>query len=287
MNAQLNQAATANIDAHAAINSLLEQALANISNPIDRALAREAAPVFIPASKAKYIVLDIETGDAPEDAIAAAGENWKAPANVKDPAKIEARQIKAADKIRDKGALLDASPILCAVLVTDSRGLVFDGTGASHGVESFHTTHAKDERGMLLNLRAFLDSHASPETVIVGHRVKKFDLPKLRNAYLRHKLRLPEILKPRGRNELRAEIIDTAELFHYFSMEHADNLFVSLDTVCTTLGIPRPKSVISGADVPKLHRAGRDVEILTYCAIDTAATAQAYLLMTGQAEDLQ
>lgn len=276
MNAVQTQQPSAALHASSIKNALLQQAA-----------SAEQAPVFVPASKSKYVVLDIETGDAPDDAIAAAVENWKPPANIKDAAKIEARQAEAADKIKEKGALLDASPILCAVLVTDAHGFVFDGMGASAGVDSFNTIHALDERGLLLNLRGFLDNLTGPETVIVGHRVKKFDLPKLRNAYLRHKLRLPEILKPRGRDELRAEVIDTAELFRYFSMEYADALFVSLDTVCATLGIPRPKSVISGADVPMLHRAGRDIEILTYCAIDTAATAQAYLLMTGQAGELQ
>jgi hypothetical protein len=39
-----------------------------------------------------FIVLDLETGDAPPEAVAAALDGWKAPANIKDPEKIEVRR---------------------------------------------------------------------------------------------------------------------------------------------------------------------------------------------------
>ena len=65
-------------------------------------------------------------------------------------------------------------------------------------------------------------------------------------------------------------------------MELADERYVSLDAVARALGIPTPKQVISGEDVPRLHRDGMIAEIITYCAIDVATTESAYLLMTGQ-----
>jgi hypothetical protein len=108
----------------------------------------------------------------------------------------------------------------------------------------------------------------------------------LRNAYIRHGLKLPEILKPRLRDEMTAETVDTMSLFKAFSMEHRDDFMISLDAVAVGLGIERPKQIIDGAQVPKLHREGRYESILIYCAIDTATTARAWQLMSGNAPDL-
>jgi hypothetical protein len=54
---------------------------------------------------------------------------------------------------------------------------------------------------------------------------------------------------------------------------------VSLDTVAAAFQIPRPKAVISGAEVPELARAGRFAEIWIYCCVDVDTTAEIYRLM--------
>jgi hypothetical protein len=246
-----------------------------------------AAPVIALQQPAAWLVLDLETGDAPDEAVTAALGAWKPPANVKDPEKIEARRLEAMEKIRERAALLDASPILCVALKTDRLNIVLNGmNGDLPAIEGCDVWPCQNEHGLLLALRVLLDENTNPQTVIVGHNVRNFDLPKLRQAFIRHGLKLPEILKPRLRDEERAEIVDTAHLFKSFSMEHRDDFCSSLDTVAATLGIPRPKDVISGADVPRLHRAGEYTAILTYCAVDCACTARAYQLMTSAAPDL-
>jgi hypothetical protein len=291
-----------------------------------------AAPVIALQQPAAWLVFDLETGDAPEEAVTAALEAWKPgpaaktaeeinaeadhaattwtpPSNIKDPAKIEERRNSALEKIetdrvaalvkieerraeatariREKAALLDASPILCVALKTDRLNIVLNGMNSDPpAIEGCDVWPCQNERGLLLALRVLLDENTTPQTVIVGHNVRNFDLPKLRQAFIRHGLKLPEILKPRLRDEERAEVVDTAFLFKSFSMEHRDDFCSSLDTVAATLGIPRPKGVISGADVPRLHRAGEYAAILTYCAVDCACTARAYQLMTSTAPDL-
>jgi hypothetical protein len=236
-----------------------------------------------------YFVLDIETGNAPAEAVQAAVEKWKAPGNIKDIDKIAARKLEAAAKIGDKAALLDASPILCIALKSETSAIVLNGMdGTVPEIPGVNVWPCLNERGMLIALRAWLDDKAGPETQIIGHNIRAFDLPKIRNAFVRHKLRLPQILAPQIQDGDRtANVIDTASLFKAFSMEHRDYFCTGLDTVATTLGIERPKTVVSGADVPKMHEAGQVAEILTYCAIDTICTERAYLLMTGQAGDLQ
>ena len=282
-------------------------------------------------SPADYLVMDIETGDAHESAIATATEawrpgpsaksvddinaeadkareEWRAPSNVKDPAKIEERRLATLEKIehertvavakiqerqaeamariRERSALLDSAPILCVGAKTQHASVEFNAMdNVSHDVGDVAVFSCGCEKAMLLELRSWLDMNTDCETVIVGQNIKGFDLPKLRNAYIRHRLALPAIFAPRLMgNEPPA--VDTAQLFRSYSVEHRDDFCPNLDVVCAGLGIPKPKSLVSGADVPRMHREGRHHEILMYNAIDVAATARAYMLMTGLAEDL-
>ncbi len=75
---------------------------------------------------ARYVVLDLETSDAPEDAIQAAVSAWKAPSNWK-PETVVAKRAEAAEKIREKAALLDASPIVCVGVRCDREAVMFSG----------------------------------------------------------------------------------------------------------------------------------------------------------------
>lgn len=227
-----------------------------------------------------WIVIDLETGDAPEEAIQAAIERWKAPANWK-PETVSKNRAEYAAKARDKAALLDASTILCVGLRSPQGGVMLSGMGVGHldtipgwiGVLEY-----QDEAGLLAGLRAVLDATTDAATVLVGHNIRGFDAPKLRGAYVRHRLPLPRCLRP-VEGGPGQPLTDTMRLFGHFSMEYRDAPFVGLDTVCRAFGIPRPKSVVSGAEVPEMHRDGRFAEILTYCAIDVDATAEVYRRM--------
>lgn len=294
---------------------------------------QQAAPVFTLAAPAAYVVLDLETADAPEESIAAAIEAWKPPstaktaeeidaeaeraaatwtppANIKDPAKIEERReaalarieadrlaalekveerrAEAVARIREKAALLDASPIVCVGVQTDREAAEFNGMdGTAFDIGGVPAIPCGNERGLLVKMRDWLDARTGPRTVVVGHNIRGFDLPKLRNAFMRHSLRLPAIFAPRIlEGDQVASVVDTMKLFTAFSMEHRDDFMVSLEVVAAGLGIPRPKAVINGSDVPRLYRAGEFASILTYCAVDVACTTRAYLLMTGQAGEL-
>lgn len=246
------------------------------------------APAVAAAPAAAYLVLDLETGDAPAESVEAAIAAWKAPSNIKDLDKIEARRQEAAARFAERAALLDDSPILCVAIQTDTLRLIFNGmTAELYPITDWSVIPCGNEGILLRALRNFLDCGTSPDTVIVGHNLRAFDLPKLRHAYIRHGLRLPELLKPRLRDEDKAETVDTATLFKAFSMEHRDDFCPALDTVAATLRIPRPKQYMSGADCPRLYREGEIQTVLTYCAVDVATTARAYQLMTAAAPDLE
>lgn len=235
-------------------------------------------------SFADWIVLDLETGNAPDEGVEKALANWKPPANFKDPEKIEAKRQEAADAIREKAALLDASPVLCVAVVTPETRIVFNGmdTATDH-IPGWRVVLADGERGMLIALRTWLDASTCPDTVLAGHNVRGFDLPKLRHAYLRHRLRLPGILQPAYGDAAGVTVIDTMHLFKSFSMEHRDAYGVSLATVAESLGLTCHKEMLNGAAVPKLHAAGEFLPILQYCALDTLLTANVFQLLTGLA----
>jgi len=236
-----------------------------------------------------WLCLDLETCDAPQDAIESAIKAWKPPGNVKDPDKIETRRQEAAERIREKAALLDASPIICIAIITDQESrMVLNGMDAQHHpIDGWNVIPCGDEAGLLQILRDWLNTMTGPDTTIVGHNHRGFDIPKVRQAYIRHELKLPEILRPRMDDDLKVRTVDTMRLVQSFSMENRDERYISLDTVATVLSIHRPKQVISGADVPGLYRQRQYQAICTYCAIDCTTTARAYMLMSGQAPDLK
>lgn len=231
---------------------------------------------------ARFLALDIETGNAPIEAVEAAIENLKPPANIKDPEKIATKMAEMAQKRAERAALLDASPILCIACKTDTGGVIFDSMGAT-GLEihNWQVITSDNEKSMLIEFRTWADATVTPDTIIAGHNCVGFDLPKIRNAYIRHRLQLPLFLGLALRNDAACEIIDTMKIGKSFTMQHRDNLFISLDTLADILSIERPKQAMTGAQVPAAYERGEFAPILIYCAIDTETTAQAFQLMTG------
>lgn len=235
---------------------------------------------------ADYAVLDLETGDAPPAEVDSAISAWKPPKHWK-PETVEVKRAERAETLNGKAALLDASPILCVALKTERMAVVLNGMEVSSPeIPGWLCLPCGDEKGLLVALRSVLEGVANPDTILVGHNLLGFDLPKLRNAYLRHRLFLPAVLRPLD-GAGRQPVFDSMREIRAFSMENSEERFISLETVARVLGIPQPKQVISGAEVPRLHREGEYAAILAYCALDVATTERAFLLMTGEAADLE
>lgn len=231
---------------------------------------------------ADCVVFDLETSDAPEEAIERAVAAWKAPSNWK-PETVDAKRAEYAEKARDKSALLDSAPIACmAAKASTGAQVVFSGMGKAQPCEvpGWVISQMKNEREMLSLIRAWLDMIAGPETRIVNHNLFGFDLPKLRGAFVRHRIPLPLCLKPRDDGS-KQPAFDTMQRFRDYSVEYRDSPFVSLDVACQSFGIARPKEHVSGADVPRLVREGRYAEVIVYSAVDAASTYELYRLMTA------
>jgi hypothetical protein len=164
--------------------------------------------------------------------------------------------------------------------------VIFSSMGVTNLQINWEVSEHQNEREMLQAFKKWADSIVNVETIITGHNLTAFDLPKIRNAYIRHRLLVPLFLLPTLRDEMKNEIIDTMKLAKAYTMEHRDTLMISLDTLANILNIERPKQAMSGAEVPAAHERGEFAPILIYCAIDTETTAQAAQLMLGIANNL-
>ena len=151
---------------------------------------------------------------------------------------------------------------------------------------SWRAIESDNEREMLIAFRSWANNNINVKTVITGHNLTAFDLPKISNAFIRHRLKLPLFLLPSLCDETKNEIVDTMKLAKAYTMEHRDDFAISLDTLAGILNIERPQQVMSGAEVPAAHERGEFAPILIYCCIDTETTAQAAQLMLGIANNL-
>lgn len=225
---------------------------------------------------ATRLVIDCETADASPQDVAAAAECYRVPGNIKDPAKREARKGEATARLVERAALLDSSPIISLAAKTETQSVLFNGMDSTYyPVEGWVVLPCGDERTMLWAFGQWAQGACDEHTRVIGHNLMRFDLPKLRGRTLWHRLPLPSILDP------EQSAYDTMRAFKWYSMENHDELFISLDTVCASLGLPRKKPLLNGSDIPKLYREARYSEICTYNCLDAALTEAAYLLMQG------
>jgi hypothetical protein len=239
------------------------------------------------AQPADYLVIDIETADAPEEAIIAAFQAWKPDARTKDLKKIAEQRIEAQNRIRERAALLDAAPIICIGCKGPGLALLFDGMQTvPTNLPGWTVIPSGDERGMLIAFRTWLDQGTDPDTLLIGQNIYGWDLPKLRGGFARHRLRLPQCLQPRLNESDRQPVSDLQRMYCAFSVQHPDQR-PSLDEIAAGLDITRHKHITDGSQVPAMYKRGEFQLILSYCALDCVVEEQAYLRMTSSAPDLE
>lgn len=251
----------------------------------------DAAGAILPC-----ICIDIETANADQVAIDQELALWKAPGNWK-PETVEAKREEQATKIREKSALLDSAPV-ATIGVADENGevVVFHNLLVEDGhinnlFNGFLSRRATTEAEMCIDFRNWANVCTNCESSIVGFNHISFDLPRLRMAYVRHKLKLPNFLVPRSGNP----VADVQYIFgKNFMGKSGAEFTVGLDEVIKRLGIAVEGKQLKGADVPiyveKGFQSGEmnnqyHVDVIVYNAIDTLLTMRAFLICTGQAGD--
>lgn len=236
----------------------------------------------------KHFCFDIETGNASQEDINTKAQEAKVPAKAKTEEEIRQAKIDAYQKAVDKAALLDRAPITVLAAATEAGNVVWNCIPDPCPVSTMpglngEIRNFKSEKDMLIDLREWLTERTSVLTEIIGFNSKGFDLPKLRNAYIRHRLQLPSLFVP-GNNP-HYDVM--REYLRNYTTEFNGQLFVKLKTVQSRFGLPEYKEYISGADAPKLAAEGKSKLVIPYCYMDTITTYLAYKFMTGQIEDVK
>ena len=234
----------------------------------------------------KHFCFDIETGNASAEDISTKAQETKVPAKAKTDEDIRAAKIEAYQDAVNKSALLDRAPIMCLAAATDAGNVVWSCIPDPCPVKTMPNMNAeirnfKTEKEMLVDLRDWLAERTSPQTEIIGFNSRGFDLPKLRNAYIRHKLQMPAIFIP-GANP-HYDVMK--EYLWYYTTEFQNRPYVKLKVVQNRFGLPEYKEVISGADAPRLAAEGKSKIVIPYCYMDTMTTYLAYQFMTGLLND--
>jgi len=188
----------------------------------------------------KHIVFDIETIPQDEAKLLALAPEFTAPANLKDPAKIDAAIAKRrADYVAD------------AALNWKTAEVVLIGAGDDSGIQSFTASTEKELVGNFLTL---LGDALADGVAVGGHNVKGFDLPMLVNRARVHGLKIPMSLLGfwKGRPTWHESVFDTLELLS-FGRSFEGN---GVEDVARVLGLP-PK-LGNGRDFPLMWRADRE-----------------------------
>ena len=191
----------------------------------------------------KHIVFDIETIPQDEAKLLALAPEFTAPANLKDPAKIEAaKERRKADYMAD------------AALNWKTAEAVLIGAGDDSGIQSFT---AGTEKELVGNFLTLLGDALADGVAVGGHNVKGFDLPMLVNRARVHGLQIPTTLLCfwKGRPTWHESVFDTLELLS-FGRSFEGN---GVDDVARVFGLP-PK-LGQGRDFPLLWRADREAAL--------------------------
>lgn len=162
--------------------------------------------------------------------------------------------------------------IVCLTL-----GMVVDALPAEAMLIMRLKTYAgDDERALLKPLFKLLDS--GKKKPLCGHNIKGFDLPFIcRRAYALRMIPLPDIIQVAGKKPWEIQHEDTMELWKFGAFKDT----VSLDLLAEMLGLPSPKSEMSGADVREKYYAGLYDEIARYCEADVKTTALVHQRICG------
>ncbi|MBI2482642.1 ribonuclease H-like domain-containing protein [Candidatus Uhrbacteria bacterium] len=119
-------------------------------------------------------------------------------------------------------------------------------------------------------LQRFWSASADADRIITFNG-RAFDAPWLLLRSLVHGIPAARnLMPPRYSTGFHVDLAD--QLTYYGAVRN-----FSLDFWCKTLGIPSPKTDISGADVPSIYRAGEYERIARYCIRDVRATRVLFL----------
>jgi len=231
----------------------------------------------------EWVTIDIETmAGRPEEAERWMRLHW-APSPKLKAETIGNKYLEALETKKGQLALIEGARIICVSLRSNTELRCLHcldkhrPTSVNGGlVEGFATM-----ADMLIAVRNLLDAMVGPDTTIVGHNLRHFDLPMLRHAYVREGIRPPVMLTARD-----VDVFDTM-LEYGYRFSRNEKLFISLSDLMESFGLTSHKGAVDGSQVGELVASGQFDTIIKYAMLDVLATADVFLRMTGQAEGLK
>ena len=140
-------------------------------------------------------------------------------------------------------------------------------------------SYSGDDEALILTQTFKLMSGLAKNGVkLIGHNVKRFDVPFLCKRAFIHGLEPATPLQVWDKKPWEISISDTSELWSFGAWQEG---FTSLDLLATILGVDSPKDDISGADVHSKYYSGEIERIKTYCEKDVVTLMQIALRLSG------
>ncbi|MDO8425633.1 MAG: ribonuclease H-like domain-containing protein [bacterium] len=211
----------------------------------------------------KQLVIDIETSGADFDSLDKETQDYLLK-RADTPEKIE--------KVRDSINLWPLTGEIVAIGVlnvdADVGAVYYQAPGRS--IQTFTEEGILYEAGTEQACLQRFWADAADATRIITFNGRMFDMPWLMTRSLVHGIPATRNLMPsRYSTSFHVDLADL--LTFYGATRH-----YSLDFWCKTMGIPSPKTDISGADVPQVYKAGEYERIARYNGADLRATAELF-----------
>jgi len=132
----------------------------------------------------------------------------------------------------------------------------------------------KNEELVLNAFATMLSDYSGRCQILCAHNGKGFDYTFLSSRMMVHGIPIPEQLDIIGKKPWEILHLDTQELW-------PGSRYVSMRTLSLAFGLPDPKDICSGADVPGMIAKGEYKLVGQYCNGDVTALINLFLAMRG------
>lgn len=139
--------------------------------------------------------------------------------------------------------------------------------------------YGDDEKDIITKTFKVMNAMAKLGAKLIGHNVKRFDVPYLCKRAFILGIDVPVILQVWDKKPWETSIVDTSELWSFGAWQEG---FTSLDLLTAVLEIPSPKDDIKGNEVHSTFYDRMDAErIRTYCQKDVLSLIHILMKLSG------
>jgi len=229
----------------------------------------------------KYLFIDIETVSEYRtltDLLAAdslMGKMWSKRCEYLRRRYPENEKVSDAQLYTEKAALhAEFSKIVCISMGT------FNVKGIPSQIRTFVNTNEEILLQEFMNfIKRYFEAYQG-EGKIIGHNIKRFDIPYIMKRAYKYAIEIPyplidvSILKP-----WESPIIDTSEMWGFGAWQES---FISLEILTHHLNIPSPKDVMHADQVGYFYWENDNIDLIAkYCSYDVIATINVILKICG------